>query len=747
MTAEFSMSNNLTMINRLIIVLGKKFCISSSQNTRKGGLLGLAAVMVGFKNGSIVAPPPEVVDEVVCPILTCFIDSDPRVRYHACESLYNVTKVAKSNILPQFTRIFDNIAKVVADPDTGVRSQAELLDRQLKDIIVEQQSYDDQTFTIPKLEEYIYTKNTFTRMFIISWIRFLDSKVDIVNNHLPKLLDGIFTCLCDSTDEIRASTVHLLSEFINKIVRQSDNIDIPSFIDTLLKFAKNGNEDVAQHTAIVWLKYFIDLMEDDDVIKFSPRILVAILPCLAVQSSPGESEASYNPSLNTHNQAQSPYDRAQICAISSFVNSSLLDRNITVFKERKETQNTEPTANDLEPIIETLVKELQKLEHPSIKLAILDWFKQLRKVERELVFSSALQRNLSQILLDTLSAHSDIVVKNALRVIADYIDLFSIAEPTDDQYARTNTEDSSVAKDDDNIEVEKKRGVSLSSSTTRKVKLTEGGTSVIQQNNANMSRFIQALYKKFRSNDVVFESRGTFIVLNLCSMVKPDVIYRSFAEIIKDEKSDLKFAYNLVQKLNQILLTTQPLFGLRSRLSNEDDPEMTKLFHSLYDAWCHSPIAVLTLCLLTNNYKHASEIVTALAQLDINMDILTEIDWVVQLVESPVFVSLRMRLLDSNNNQYLLQSLYGLLMILPQSEAYQRLGHRLDQVYKFTSLQHHFKTSASTSQNMHKTTSTTVAGKDSKRATSSTNLDSLMRHFYNIQNQRSRLNRASENGD
>lgn len=746
MTAELSMSNNLNIIYRLIIVLGKKFCLSSTSNARKGGLLGLAAVMVGFKNGSNAEPPPEVVEEVVCPILTCFLDSDPRVRYYACESLYNVTKVAKGNILPQFERVFDNLARVVADPDTGVRTEAELLDRLLRDIMVEQQNYDDETFTIPKLEDYIYTKNPFTRMFIISWIRFLDSKIDIVNNHLPALLDGIFTCLCDSTDEIRASTLSLLSEFLNKIVRRSDKISIPSLINTLLKFARNGTEDVAQYTAIAWLRQFIELMEDDDVINFSPGILVAILPCLAVQSTPEGSEASFSPSPSILNQTQSPY-RVNICEISSLVNSSLLNRVTTVFKERKETQTSEPIAHDLEPIIETLVKELQKLEHPLTKIAILDWFKQLKKVEGELQFSSALQRNLTQILLDTLSARSDIVVKNALRVIVDYIDLFCVTEPTDNQLAKANTEETVVTKDDEIPDFEKKKGLGSSSSTTRKVRLTEGHISATQPTTANIGRFIQALYKTFRENDVVFETRGTFIVLNLCSMVKPEVIYRSFAEIIKDEKSDLRFAYNLVQKLNQILLTTQPLFGLRSRLSNEDDPEMTKLFYSLYDAWCHSPIAALTLCLLTNNYKHASEIVTALAQIDINMDILTEIDWVVQLVESPVFASLRMRLLDPNSNQYLLQSLYGLLMILPQSEAYKRLGHRLDQVYKFTSVQQHFKPGTTASQSVHKSTSTTVAGKDSKKTISTTNLESLMRHFYNIQNQRSRMNRASENDD
>ena len=52
------------------------------------------------------------VDDLVKPVLTCFCDSDSRVRYYGCEALYNIVKVARGSVLPHFNDIFDGLGKV-----------------------------------------------------------------------------------------------------------------------------------------------------------------------------------------------------------------------------------------------------------------------------------------------------------------------------------------------------------------------------------------------------------------------------------------------------------------------------------------------------------------------------------------------------------------------------------------------------------------------------------------------------------
>ena len=53
---------------------------------------------------------------IVPPVLACFTDQDARVRYYACEAMYNIAKVAKGEILIYFNHIFDALSKVCPIP-------------------------------------------------------------------------------------------------------------------------------------------------------------------------------------------------------------------------------------------------------------------------------------------------------------------------------------------------------------------------------------------------------------------------------------------------------------------------------------------------------------------------------------------------------------------------------------------------------------------------------------------------------
>lgn len=50
--------------------------------------------------------------KIVPPILSWFTDLDSKVRYYACESMYNVAKVSRTDCLKYFNEIFDNLGKV-----------------------------------------------------------------------------------------------------------------------------------------------------------------------------------------------------------------------------------------------------------------------------------------------------------------------------------------------------------------------------------------------------------------------------------------------------------------------------------------------------------------------------------------------------------------------------------------------------------------------------------------------------------
>eukprot|EP01004_Peranema_trichophorum_P010272 NODE_9047_length_624_cov_29.235529_g8419_i0.p1 GENE.NODE_9047_length_624_cov_29.235529_g8419_i0~~NODE_9047_length_624_cov_29.235529_g8419_i0.p1 ORF type:complete len:151 (+),score=31.68 NODE_9047_length_624_cov_29.235529_g8419_i0:46-453(+) len=59
---------------------------------------------------------------------------------------------------------------------------------------------------------------------------------------------------------------------------------------------------------------------------------------------------------------------------------------------------------------------------------------------------------------------------------------------------------------------------------------------------------------------------------------------------------------------------------------------------------------------------------------------LTQVDKLVQLLESPIFAHVRLQLLEPSQNPYLVKTLFGILMLLPQSSAYELLKNRLKSV-------------------------------------------------------------------
>jgi len=79
-------------------------------------------------------------------------------------------------------------------------------------------------------------------------------------------------------------------------------------------------------------------------------------------------------------------------------------------------------------------------------------------------------------------------------------------------------------------------------------------------------------------------------------------------------------------------------------------------------------------------YELASALIFQIAEIEVTVSFLMQVDKLVQLVESPIFIHLRLQLLEPHRYPFLLKSLYGLLMLLPQSPAFTSLNIRMESV-------------------------------------------------------------------
>ncbi|PYI30279.1 hypothetical protein BP00DRAFT_487539 [Aspergillus indologenus CBS 114.80] len=184
--------------------------------------------------------------EIVPPVLACFSDQDARVRYYACESMYNIAKVAKGEILLFFNEIFDALSKLASDSELSVKNGAELLDRLVKDIVsesaashvsvlqlTEKQQADPESledadlptaFSLPKfiplLKDRIHVTSPFTRTFLVSWLTLLDTIPDLeLISFLPDFLGGLIKFLGDPNRDVNVATQALLDRFLSEIKR------------------------------------------------------------------------------------------------------------------------------------------------------------------------------------------------------------------------------------------------------------------------------------------------------------------------------------------------------------------------------------------------------------------------------------------------------------------------------------------------------------------------------------------------
>ncbi|KAG6714087.1 hypothetical protein I3842_05G185500 [Carya illinoinensis] len=270
---QLAVAGDHDRITAVINLLITEFTVSQQANHRKGGLIGLAAATVG-----LTSEAAQHLEQIVLPVLNSFSDQDSRVRYYACEALYNIAKVVREDFIIFFNQIFDALCKLSADSDANVQSAAHLLDRLVKDIVTVSDQFSIEEF-IPLLRERMNVLNPYVRQFLVGWITVLDSVPEFdMLGFLPDFLDGLFNMLSDSSHEIRQQADSALSEFLQEI-KNSPSVDYVRMAKILVQRAASQDE-FTRLTAITWINEFVKL-GGDQLVPYDADILGAILPCIS----------------------------------------------------------------------------------------------------------------------------------------------------------------------------------------------------------------------------------------------------------------------------------------------------------------------------------------------------------------------------------------------------------------------------------------------------------------------------------
>ena len=687
-------NSDKTRIMIVINLLSSDFVHSKNVHHRKGGLIGLASSAIGLINNI-----EEYLYALIVPVLDCFDDAEARVCYYACEALYNISKVSRIYILNYFNIIFDGLCKLFAHVDSDVRNGASLLDRLIKDIVTETEQFDIESF-MPLLQKHIKRTKPYIRQLLVSWISVLNTVPDIhMLDYLPEFLDGLFNMIADSNKEIKTMVEHVLKEFLLEISQQRTLLDSSRTYDS--------NTDETNRISSSISSSSTSIINDD----ISPQTMTAatstviildysrILTILILQSYAKDRDTRLTALQWIHQfillggtKLVTMYAELLLSIMFCISDVDVEIQNQTKICNNELMSLCQSTVEyfELKPIISTLLKELTS-EHIISRLTSLQWLYMLHN--KDSVAFNKLMSDILPVLLKILSDMSDEVILLNLQVISN------IAMNDSEQFHYIFHSLVRVFYLDRFLLETRGALIIRKLCTLLPSRMVYMSLASILQSNATDNSDNNNI------DHVIAGTENNAINISGNSSTSSNINSHAFIY-------DYDFLSLLVQTLNLILLTAPELQSLRNLLKNscfhsatpcassiasymntvsnnsnnmrlpsqqQLQPPDKELFVNLFICWSHNPVALFSLCLLSQAYDIAALLIHKFAELEVTVGFLIQLDKLIQLIESPVFLQLRLQLLDANSYQHmhLLQSLYGLLMILPQSQSYRILSERL----------------------------------------------------------------------
>ncbi|GMH37173.1 hypothetical protein BSKO_05046 [Bryopsis sp. KO-2023] len=580
---------------RIKVLLGRltdDFALSGLANHRKGGLLCLAAATVGLKQ-FYEQLKFDYLGQIVRPVAASLSDQDSRVRYYACEALFNITKAMQDEFITDqglFIEVYSALFKLYGDPDEHVQNAAQHLDEVLKSIVMSSASFDMDIF-VQVLKEFLFTLDPHKRQFLIGWVTALFSvpALDMLSC-LPDIVGGMLGMLSDEHKEIRHATSKALQEFLLELSSASEdaNIDYQALVTVLLARSKSHQADrQVCLTAMRWLNVVVEIAHEEIVEQYG-MMVTTVLSCISHSS-----------------------DEVQKSAF--VVNRSLLKMGM----ERSWDDV------DVGGVLDAISKELSSSQPPT-RLEALHWFEFLLKQKP----SAVLSRNevVLNAVLDALMMNWEKVEEAALGLLT-----------------------------------------------------------ILAQQEGQFRNVMEALLNRFRGSEGVklLHRSGAHIMQRLCMCLGCREVYIEVSSILDRVEGNDGFEPLMIQALNVLLVTAPEAAQLQEILRRGlGDKDSRSFFLAIFPSWCRFACAALSLCFLSQSYGLAWKLISVLgsAPCGPSVEAISQIVKLVRLLEAPAFAFLRLQLLEPQRYPELLRCLHGLLMLLPQTDAFRTLFVRLKSV-------------------------------------------------------------------
>ena len=509
-------------------------------------------------------------------------------------------------------------------------------------------------------------------------LRWLDVFVTLggkrLKNLYPNILNSVLFAMNDSRIQQQAEILneHLMQliltsqkKFLAGMASKSEEFDIHSVLDVLIKLLEN--ENCVIYTRIASLKWLSNLLIDLPISEFETRVQRLISVCFA--------------RLSDENDFVVDMD---LCVIARIA--------------------LHPT------IYEQLLKDLLKkfyndshLLHFRGKLILTKLCQLLDCKEIYCFLSNLILKEYFGPVIDAANTKK-FLTSNSNNYDKNSASKHNLNGTINDKGGKNDSMKNIVNNNNSKNNLDKKRG-------NEKKKLDEKNKTKVNDDGNNDDRqklMIEDLFEsenKKMSSDLNDSNDGNDININDLDENVP----RKYEMKISRR---LIFVQNIVRLMNLILLTSEELYPLREMMkqcsqhgkhasNNSINMESRQIFEILYKTWCVSPISLVSLCLLSQEYELGIKLINQFKTNVLfhkSVQFLVEVDELVHLLESPIFVHLRLQLLLYNSVKISKNELYNksyeiqqewkllfrifndLLTLLPDSDAYYQLKTRIETI-------------------------------------------------------------------
>ena len=556
---------------------------SQPLQTRKSSFLGYSCLINAIRKENIdkkskIILHSELINKIMENLEFNLKDNDPKIVSLTAEVLYKIMNGFKDYVLFNFEKFLNCLLTLVTVNDQEIKGITQNLESSLKSVInFSFQGQLPEDFNLLDFYKVILNqinlKHPNIKCCIVSWINFINQIPDIkLIKYLHYFLGDLLNMLEIENENVKNATQECLKDFYNELESEFGTISYENevkILEILIEKCQLKHSEI-KLTSFKWILMF--LKKYIQISKFKIQAPI---------------KKPSNPKLTTMFSGISDYnenDKSDDLSLASFPSGSEIERKYPFYLFGQildiilKSSNISSKEKDKKE--KKILEEIEKIANESNNtlLNIIEYYNE----------SNGNLTLFEEILVKYFENEETIILKIVFKWIEKLYNKFH--------------ENAFVSFDDF---MEKFTFILANKNNEIFKEAINIICNIIKDKEKNLNIIISKIINTFQKKIDLIDKRGTDIFTILCSTLRVDIIFLTFATVLLEMK-DSEYIGRIINRLNIFLIKsdiTEDLRNVCKKVKNSNDRKDKIFFEKIFRTWCINPVSVLTLCLIAENFE------------------------------------------------------------------------------------------------------------------------------------------------